>query len=139
MPGSPSPQPSPIKGEGRSRVLIWLEWGALALLIGGVAAYLFFRPLNPMGDPQAAQALALVQTHPARSAPSIRQALDAVLDANRKPGRAPAIGAWTARAAKERGAYVVRVEVRGGWSGSMSGWCGWGLRPSSRSAAPQPS
>lgn len=96
----------------RSRVFIWVEWGALALLIGGVAVYLLWRPLNPMGDPEAAQALALVQTHPARSAPSIRQALDAVLQSNRKPGRSPAIGPWTARAAKERGGYVVRVEVR---------------------------
>jgi len=64
-----------------------------------------------MGDPRAARALALVQTHPARSAPSIRQALDAVLKANRAADRSPTVGAWTVRA-KGSDDYEVRVVVR---------------------------
>jgi len=104
-----SPQP-------RSRLVVWIEWGAVVLLVGGVSGYLLWKPLDPMGDQQAAQALALVQTHPARSAPSIRQAIDAVMKANRIPDdRSPSIGEWTVRRdgqAQERGSYRVRVVVR---------------------------
>jgi hypothetical protein len=99
----------------RSRLLVWLEWGSVVLLVGGVAAYLLWKPLDPMADPRAAQALALVQTHPARSAPSIRQALDAIMQANRKPDRPPSIGAWTVRQDDRAGGlegYRVRVVVR---------------------------
>jgi len=99
----------------RSRVLVWIEWGAAVLLVGGVVAYLFLKPLDPMADPRAAKALALVQTHSARSAPSIRQALDAVLQANRTPDRAPSIGEWSVRQddrADNQESYRVRVVVR---------------------------
>ena len=99
----------------RSRFVVWLEWGAVALLVGGVAGYLLWKPLDPMGEQQAAQALALVQTHPARSAPSIRQAIDAVMKANRTADRSPFIGEWTVRPderANERNNYRVRVAVR---------------------------
>ena len=89
----------------------WLEWGAVGLLVVGVAAYLLWKPLDPMADPRAAQALALVQTHPARAAPTIRQAIDAIVRANRKGDRTPAVGDWTVRA-DERNAYLVRVVVR---------------------------
>jgi D-arabinose 1-dehydrogenase-like Zn-dependent alcohol dehydrogenase len=82
-------EPNP---SSRPRVLRWIEWGAVVLLVGGVSAYLLWKPLDPMADPRAAHALALVQIHPARSAPSIRQALDAVLQENRKPGRSPSVG-----------------------------------------------
>ena len=99
-----SPQP-------RSRFIVWLEWGAVALLVGGVAGYLLWKPLDPMGNQQAAQALALVQTHPARSAPSIRQAIDAVMKANRTADRSPFIGDWTVRS-DGRDGYRVRVSVR---------------------------
>ena len=99
----------------RPRLVVWLEWGAVALLVGGVAGYIFWKPLDPMSDPRAARALALVQTHPARSAPSIRQAIDAVMRANRTADRSPSIGDWAVRPddqAGERDSYRVRVVVR---------------------------
>jgi len=105
-------EPNP---SSRPRVLRWIEWGAVVLLVGGVSAYLLWKPLDPMADPRAAHALALVQIHPARSAPSIRQALDAVLQENRKPGRSPSVGDWTVRRDKqatEGDGYLVRVVVR---------------------------
>jgi hypothetical protein len=105
-----NPEPRP-----RSRLVVWLEWGAVALLVGGVAGYIFWKPLDPMSDPRAARALALVQTHPARSAPSIRQAIDAVMRANRTADRSPSIGDWAVRPddqAGERDSYRVRVVVR---------------------------
>lgn len=107
----------------RSRVLIWAEWSALALLVGGVAAYLLWKPLDPMADPRAAQAMALVQTHPARSAPSVRQALDEIMKANQKAGRSPSVGQWTVRP-DERNGYQVRVVVR--LPGDQAGrWVEW--------------
>jgi hypothetical protein len=99
----------------RSRLVVWIEWGAVVLLVGGVAGYLLWKPLDPMGDQQAAQALALVQTHPARSAPSIRQAVDIVMKTNHTSDRSPSIGDWTVRRggqANERDSYRVRVVVR---------------------------
>ncbi len=95
----------------RARSRVWLEWGAVVLLLVGVAAYLIWKPLDPMADPRAAQALALVQTHPARTAPSIRQAIDAIVKANRKGDRTPSVGDWTVRN-DERNGYLVRVVVR---------------------------
>ena len=95
----------------RARAIVWLEWGAAVLLLVGVAAYLVWKPLDPMADPRAAQALALVQTHPAREAPTIRQAIDAIVKANRKGDRTPVVGDWSVRA-DERNEYLVRVVVR---------------------------
>lgn len=99
----------------RSRVLVWVEWTLTVALVGGVAAYLLWKPLDPMADPKAAQALALVQTHPARSDPTIKQAIDTVMQANRKPDRSPSITEWTVRPdeeSREGDGYRVRVVVR---------------------------
>src|SRR2546427_1903334 len=95
----------------RARAIVWVEWGAVVLLLAGVAAYLIWKPLDPMADPRAAQALALVQTHPARSTPTIRQAIDAIVKANRKDDRTPVVGDWTVRT-DERNGYLVRAVVR---------------------------
>jgi hypothetical protein len=95
----------------RARAIVWLEWGAVMLLLVGVAVYLIWKPLDPMADPRAAQALALVQTHAARSAPTVRQAIDAIVKANRKGDRAPVVGDWTVRSDEGTG-YLVRVVVR---------------------------
>ncbi len=68
-----------------------------------------------MADPKAAHALALVQTHPARNAPSIRQAIDGIMQDNQKPGRSPSASEWTVQRnnrTPDRQGYVVRVEVR---------------------------
>ncbi len=99
----------------RSSLVIVFEWAVVLLLVGGVAGYLFWKPLDPMGDPRAAQALALVQTHPARVAPSIRQAIDEVMKANRTADRSPSIGDWSVRPDDRAGArdsYHVRLVVR---------------------------
>lgn len=103
------------ESQPRSRLLVWIEWSAVVLLVGGVAGYLLWKPLDPMGDPRAAQALALVQTHPARTASSIRQAIGDVMKVNRRAERSPSIGDWSVRLdeqAGERDHYRVRVVVR---------------------------
>jgi hypothetical protein len=99
----------------RSRFLVWLEWTVTLTLVGTVVAYMVWKPLDPMGDPKAAQALGLVQTHAARSAETIKQAIDAVMQANRKPDRSPSISDWTVRPEKgslDGESYRVRVVVR---------------------------
>ena len=95
----------------RARALVWLEWGAVVVLLVGVAAYLIWKPLDPMADPRAAQALALVQTHVSKLAPTIRQAIDAIVKANQKGDRTPVVGNWIVRADEPNG-YLVRVVVR---------------------------
>ena len=104
-------------GETQRRPL-WIrgiEWGLVVVLLVGIAGYLFWRPLNPMADAKAARALALVQTHQARSAPTIRQAIDAIMRGNAKPGRSASMSDWTVQRnnrIRDRDGYLVRVEVR---------------------------
>jgi hypothetical protein len=103
------------QAESRPRWVRWIEWSLVVAMIGGIGGYLFWKPLNPMADPNAAQALALVQTHPARSAPSIRQALDQIMQANHKPDRSSSMGDWTVQRnnrTEDREGYLVRVELR---------------------------
>lgn len=68
-----------------------------------------------MANPDAARALALVQTHPARHATTIRQELDSIVQGSRKGNRSPSIGEWTVQhnnLTPDREGYVVRVELR---------------------------
>ena len=109
---SPAPRQDTERRPGWVR---WVEWGLVVALVGGIAGYLVWKPLNPMADPKAAHALVLVQTHPARSAPSIRQAIDGIVHDNEKPGRSPSVGVWTVQRnsrTQDREGYLVRVEVR---------------------------
>jgi hypothetical protein len=108
---------SAVNEDTKSRPL-WIrviEWGLVIVLVGGVAGYLLWKPLNPMADPKAARALALVQTHQARTAPTIRQAVDAIMRENAKPGRSASMSDWTVQRnnrTQDREGYLVRVEVR---------------------------
>jgi len=105
----------------RARAIVWVEWGAVVLLLVGVAAYVIWKPLDPMADPRAAQALALVQTHPARSTPTIRQAIDAIVKAS---GRTSGTGIWCGSWC---GCLVTRSTA--GLSGTICGGCGFPPRP----------
>jgi len=54
-----------------------VHYGVFGLLAIGAIAYVLLRPpfLDPMSDPEAAEAMALVQTHRAQQSPTIRQAI----------------------------------------------------------------
>ena len=114
-------------GPNRAAWVRWLEWGALAALILGVGVYIVWKPLNPMANPDAAHALALVQTHSARHAGTIRQELDSILQGGRKGARSPSMGEWTVQrnnVTPDRDGYVVRVELR--LPGDQEGrWVEW--------------
>ena len=67
-----------------------IHYTVLALLLAGGLAYWWMKPpgLNPILDPQAAEALALVQTHRAAGYPTILQAFNerVRIQENRKLG-----------------------------------------------------
>jgi len=81
-------------------------------VIGG-AAWWALKPaaLNPMADPRAAEALALVQTHRALGAPTLLQALTEHVRMVGRQGRGVRLGEWTV---KHLGGdrYMVAVMLR---------------------------
>ena len=90
-----------------------LHYGALAVLVLGGLGYLWFKPptLNPVVDPLAAQALALVQTHRAAGYPSILQAFNEHVRLMKERGKGVRLDEW--RVLKLEGdKYEVRVHLR---------------------------
>ena len=94
-----------------------IHYGVIALLVGAAIVYWLYKPptLNPMSDARAAEALALVQTHRAQSAPTILQAISREVGDMTQRGRKVRVGDWTVQKqagdTKDR-VYVVRLEVR---------------------------
>jgi len=82
------------------------------LLLGGLAYWLLKPPtLNPMADAQAAEAMALVQTHKAQRAPTLRQALTDRVQAIAARGQGVRLGEW--RVEQEQGdLYLVKIYLR---------------------------
>ena len=82
-------------------------------MIVGVVAYWMLKPstLNPVVEPQAIQALALVQTHQAKQAPTLLQALTNRAKERTERGKGIRIGEWNVKQL-ENGDYVVSVGVR---------------------------
>ncbi len=91
----------------------YLHYGALALLLIGGASYWALKPatLNPMADPRAAEAMALVQTHRALGAPTLLQALNEHVRFVVQQNRAIRIGEWSVKHLG-RDQYLVAVTMR---------------------------
>jgi len=91
----------------------YLHYGALALVLIGGGAWWALKPatLNPMADPRAAEAMALVQTHRALGAPTLLQALNEHVRLVAEQDRAVRIGEWTV---KHLGGdqYMISVTMR---------------------------
>ncbi len=90
-----------------------LHYGALLVLVIGGLAYVWLKPptINPVVDPLAAQALALVQTHRAAGYPSILQAFNEHVRVKNEQGKGVKLGEW--RVMKlEQDRYEVRVNLR---------------------------
>ncbi|MGH7230665.1 MAG: hypothetical protein ACREJU_04815 [Nitrospiraceae bacterium] len=82
------------------------------LVVGGLAYWMLKPPtLNPMSDPLAAEAMALVQTHRAEHAPTIRQAVTDRVKTLADRGQGVRLGEWTVERESE-GTYLVRVWIR---------------------------
>lgn len=94
-------------------VIKYLHYLVIGALIVGGLVYWALKPsaLNPMADPRAAEAMALVQTHRAQQAPTIRQALANRVQAMAARGQGVRMGEW--RVQRQQGdLYLVRVFVR---------------------------
>jgi len=90
-----------------------LHYMVVGLLLLGGLAYWFLKPpaLNPMADAQAAEAMALVQTHKAQRAPTLRQALTDRVQVLAARGQAVRLGEW--RVEREQGdVYLVKIFLR---------------------------
>ena len=90
-----------------------IHYGVFGLLTVGAVAYVLFRPsfLDPMSDPEAAEAMALVQTHRAQQSPTIRQAISERVKGLSDKGRGVNLREW--RVEREpSGTYLVRVSIR---------------------------
>lgn len=73
-----------------------MHYAIATLLILGGLAYWYLQPpsLNPMADPRAAEAIALVQTHRAQGAPTLLQAITDRVKRIREGGRGVRLGEW---------------------------------------------
>ena len=92
------------------KIVHYVVFGLLAI---GAVAYVLLRPsfVDPMSDPEAAEAMALVQTHRAQRAPTIRQAISDRVKEISDNGRGVNLREW--RVEREpSGTYLVRVSIR---------------------------
>lgn len=90
-----------------------LHFVVVGLLLAGGAAYWALKPpsVNPMADPQAAEAMALVQTHRAQGAPTVLQAVNNRVKRMADRGQGVRLDEWRVR--KEGpNVYLVQVIIR---------------------------
>jgi hypothetical protein len=90
-------------------------WHALALsllLIGGALYWLVKPPsLNLLADPASAEALALVQTHRAKQAPTILQGVNEIARLREERGVKTRLGQWMVEKEGDN-LYIVKVMFR---------------------------
>ena len=90
------------------KIIHYVVFGLLAV---GAVAYIVLRPLDPMSNPEAAEAMALVQTHRAQQSPTIRQAISERVKGLSDKGKGVNLREW--RVEREpSGTYLVRVSIR---------------------------
>jgi hypothetical protein len=90
-----------------------IHYAVVVLLVGGGLAYWMLTPpsVNPLADPLAAEAMALVQTHRAQQSPTIRQAITDRVKGLSDKGQGVNLREW--RVEREpSGSYLVRVSIR---------------------------
>ncbi|MBM4122630.1 MAG: hypothetical protein FJ249_08565 [Nitrospira sp.] len=115
---NPSSKTEPdFKSQDRpsSSLVTFIHYLVVALLVAGGLAYWALKPptLNPMADPRAAEAMALVQTHRAQRAPTLLQALSDRVQRIAARGQGVKLGEWTVEPQKGReDTYLVKVFVR---------------------------
>lgn len=98
-----------------SSLVKWIHYLVVGVLVAGGLAYWALKPptLNPMADPRAAEAMALVHTHRAQNAPTLLQALTNRVQRIAARGQGVKLGEWTVEPQKgQPDTYLVKVFVR---------------------------
>lgn len=109
-----STEPSLSTTSSESTFLVkTLHYAVVALLLLGGLYYFVTKPpsLNPMADKQAAEALALVQTHRALGFPTILQAMNEHVRSMKERGQGVRLGEWRVKQV-EGEMYEIRVQLR---------------------------
>lgn len=90
-----------------------LHYAVAALLIIGLAGYWYFKPggVSPASDSRAAKAIAMVQTHQAREAPTLLQALNNLARKVEDRGKGVRVGEWRVEHVQNE-YYKVQVWLR---------------------------
>jgi hypothetical protein len=90
-----------------------IHYAVVGILVIGGGLYWLLKPpsVNPLSDPRAAEAMALVQTHRALGAPSIRQAIDQHARLVAARGRGVRVGEWMVERERPE-VYRVRILLR---------------------------
>ena len=103
---------SPAASSSFSMVKV-IHYTVVVLLLLGGLYYLWLKPpsLNPMADPRAAEALALVQTHRALGYPTILQAMTEHVRSMSERHRVARLGEWRVKLV-EGDMYEIRVQLR---------------------------
>jgi hypothetical protein len=101
--------------EGSLRWSTVIHVALMVLLAGGGLWYWLAKPpsINPMSDPGAAEAMALVQTHPAKQAPTLLQAVNDRVKHLKERGRGVRLGEWRVEKDGDRpDRYLVKTFIR---------------------------
>lgn len=90
-----------------------LHYAALLLLAVGAVAFWWLRApvLNPVTDPQGAQAIALVHTHRAKHTQTLLQGVNDMVRRRNESGKKARLGEWMVEKQAE-GHYVVKIMFR---------------------------
>lgn len=109
---STDPSPSSAAPESSSLVRT-LHYAVVAVLVFGGLYYFVTKPpsLNPMADKQAAEALAMVQTHQAIGFPTILQAMNEHVRSMKERGQGVRLGEWRVKQV-EGDIYEIRLQLR---------------------------
>jgi len=107
-PASPS-----SAGQPSSPLSRYLHYGALALVLIGGGVWWALKPItvNPVTDPLAAEAMALVQTHKALGAPTILQVVNEHVRGRSERGEGVRPGEWTVKPLSQD-RFLVQITIR---------------------------
>ena len=98
-------------GTGDVKKIVGLGAGVLILLVGLFFWNRDFAGPRVLDDPRAIEAITLVQNHPARQAPTLKEAITGLVDDMKARGKGVYMGDWRV-AAQGPDTYVVSVLIR---------------------------